>query len=147
MATTNLKAYTQSATNLLTTETNSLANNAITAASSAVDNTSNLDLFMDLELILAAQGSARSAGALVAVYLAWSLDGTNYDDVVDGLTNPVATFPLDAATTARRISPMTAQDIPLRPGLFKAYLKNITGQAFAASGTSVRYRTRSITTA
>lgn len=144
MASTVLKAYTATAANALTTELNSLANSANTAASTAIDNTMNLDLFMDLELILATQGSARSTGATVAVYLIPALDGTNYADVNETTAELVATFPLDAATTARRA---VVRDIPLPPALFKLFARNQTGQALAASGTSIRYRTHSLTTA
>lgn len=145
MTTTNHKAYTQTATNALTTGLDSLANNTNSAASAAIDNTTNLDLFMDIELILAAQGSARSSGAYVAVYMAASLDGgTNFADAHETTAQLVATFPLDAATTARRCM---ATDIPIPPGQFKLFVRNATGQAFAASGSSLRYRTHSIATA
>jgi hypothetical protein len=144
MASTVLKAYTAAAANALTTELNALANNANTAASAAIDNTTNLDLFMDLELILAAQGTARSSTATVAVFMTPSLDGTNYTDANEAISELVAVFPLDAATTARRA---VVRDIPLSPALFKLFARNQTGQALAASGTSIRYRTHSLTTA
>lgn len=145
MATTSHKAYTQTATTILSTELNSLGSGSISAASSAIDNTTNLDLFMDLELVLAAQGAARSSGATVSVAIVPSLDGgTNYPDVVDGNNEVVAVFPLDAATTARR---QVRRDVAIPPGLFKLYVRNSTGQAFAASGSTIRYRTHSITTA
>jgi hypothetical protein len=128
----------------LTTELNSLANGSATAASAAIDNTSALDLFVDLELVVATQGSARSAGATVSVYMVTSLDGTNYDDVLAGVTELVAVFPLDAATTARR---RTVRDVPCGPNKFKFFAVNNTGQALASSGNTVSYRFHSITTA
>lgn len=142
MASTTHKAYTQSATSALSTELNSLSNAANTAASGAIDNSTNLDLYMDLELVLATQGSARSAGAYVGVYLTQSLDGTNYDDVHETTARLVATFPLDAATTARRA---TVRNVPIPPSAtFKLFARNATGQALAASGNTIKYRTHSL---
>lgn len=135
-------AYTISATTALSTELNSLANNANCSASSAIDNTSNLDLEMEVELVLAAQGSARSTGAQVFLYIVRSLDGgSNYADVLESINDPIAVFTLDAATTARR---EVKADIRIPPGLFKLYVRNATGQAFAASGSTIRYRTRQL---
>ena len=143
MASTTHKAYTQSATTALTTELNSLAANNNTVASSAIDNTTNLDLFMDVELVLAAQGSARSNGAYVALYMTQALDGSNYGDSQELVAKLIATFTLDASTTARRA---TFNDIPIPPGLFKLFARNVTGQALAASGNTVSYRTHSVQT-
>lgn len=133
-----------STTTALSTELNSLANNANTAASAAIDNTTGLDLFVDLELVVATQGSARSAGATIEVYLLPSLDGTNYVDTHETTAELVAVFPLDAATTARRT---VRRDVPVPPGLFKVFARNRTGQALAASGSTVKYRTHSISSA
>lgn len=144
MATTSHKAYTATIASALTTELNSLGSGSTSAASAAIDNTSNLDLFVDLTLTVAAQGSARSAGATVAVYLVMALDATNYDDVHATTAELVAVFPLDAATTARQ---STRRDIPVPPGLFKLFAVNNTGQALAASGNLVETRYHSITTA
>lgn len=144
MSTTSHKTYTQSATTALTTELNSLGNGSNSTASSAIDNTTNLDLFMDVELVIAAQGSSRSAGACVKVFMTNALDGTNYDDVNETTAELVAVFPLDAATTARR---RTVRDVPIGPGKWKLFARNETGQAFAASGSTVSYRTHSLTNA
>lgn len=144
MASTTHKAYSAAAATALSTELNSLATATNSSASSAIDNTSALDLYMDLELVIAAQGVARSAGAYVAVYMVHALDGTNYDDVHETTAELCAVFPLDAATTARR---RTVRDIPIPPGLFKLFARNVTGQTTASSGSTVKYRLHSITTA
>ena len=144
MAVTKHKSYTASIASALTTDLNSLANGSASAASAALDNTSNLDLYHDLTLTVAAQGSARSAGATVSVYLVMALDGTNYDDVNATTAELVAVFPLDAATTARQA---TRRDVPVPPGLFKYFVVNNTGQAFAASGSLLEFRAHSIETA
>lgn len=143
MATTKHKAYTSTIASILTTEMNSLANNANTAASSAIDNTSNLDLYHDLTLTIATQGTARSAGATVVVYLVMALDGTNYDAVNETTGEVVAVFSLDAATTSRQL---TRRDIPIPPGLFKYFVRNITGQTLASSGNILEYRAHSVET-
>jgi hypothetical protein len=144
VAVTKHKSYTAAIASALTTDLNSLANGSASAASAALDNTSNLDLYHDLTLTVAAQGSARSAGATVSVYLVMALDGTNYDDANATTAELVAVFPLDAATTARQA---TRRDVPVPPGLFKYFVVNNTGQAFAASGNIVEYRAHSIETA
>lgn len=143
MASTTHKAY-GTTTSALTTELNSLANNGNTAASAAIDNTSALDLFMDLELVIATQGSARATGAAIYVFAVYAVDGTNYGDVNETTAVWLATFPMDAATTARR---MAATDVPMPPGLFKLFVRNVTGQALAASSNTLKYRPHSITTA
>ena len=134
-------SYAASIASALTTELNSLANGSASSASSALDNTSNLELFVDLTLTVAAQGSARSTGATVSVYAVHALDGTNYDDVLATTAELLAVFPLDAATTARQA---TRRDIPVPPGLFKLFAVNSTGQAFASSGNLVEYRFHSL---
>lgn len=144
MATTKHKAWSAAAGSALSTELNSLANGSATAASSAIDNSSALDLYHDLILTVAAQGSARSAGATISVYMVSAADGTNYDDVNATTAELVAVFPLDAATTARQA---TRRDVPIPPGLFKYFIVNNTGQALAVSASTLKYRAHSIETA
>lgn len=144
MATTKHKAYTAAIATVLSTELNSLGSGSTSSASSAIDNTSNLDLFADLTLTIALQASARSTGAIVSVYMTQALDGTNYDDTLSATAELVAVFPLDAATTARQA---TRRDVPIPPGLFKLFVVNSTGQALAASGNLLEYRAHSIETA
>jgi hypothetical protein len=144
MATTKHKAYSAAIANVHTTSLNSLANNANSAASSAIDNGTLLDLYDDLTLTVATQGSARSAGAVVTVYLIPALDGTNYDAVSEATAEVAAVFSLDAATTARQ---STRRDIPIPPGLFEYFVRNSTGQAFASSGNILERRPHSLETA
>jgi hypothetical protein len=144
MATTQHQAYAAAIASVLTTELNSIANAAVSAASSAIDNTSALDLYDDLTFTIATQGGARTAGATVSVLMVQALDGSNYDDVQVTCGQLVAVFPLDAATTARQVS---VRDVPIPPGLFKYFVLNSTGQAFASSGNILERRPHSIETA
>jgi hypothetical protein len=144
VATTKHKGYTAAIATVLSTELNSLANGSASAASSAIDNSSNLDLYCDLTLTLATQGSARATGALVSVYMVQALDGTNYDDVLVSSAQLVALFPLAAATTAAQV---TRTDVMVPPGLYKLFVLNGTGQALAASGNLLEHRFHSIETA
>jgi hypothetical protein len=143
MAVTKHKAYTAAIASAMTTELNSLGSGSTSAAGSALDNSTTLDLFTDLTLTLAAQGAARNASATVAVYIIQATDGTNYDDVVAACSEPVATFTFDAATTARQV---TRRNIDIPPGLFKFYAVNNTGQALAASGNLLEYRNHNLET-
>lgn len=130
-----------SITSYLSTDLNSLASGA-QFLGAAIDNDTTRAQFMALELNLAAQGSARSAGAWVGVYLLASIDGTNFTYGSSSVDAPpstlVARFALDASTTARYV---VVVDVPLPATDFKLLLENNTGQAFAASGTTLRYVT------
>jgi hypothetical protein len=130
-----------SITAYLTTELNSLAN-AAKVLGAAIDNSAALDMYMDLQLYVAEQGGARSAGARVDVYLVTAIDGgTNYGwgDATD--TPPgeclVWSFSLDAAVTARYC---VSRPFPIGPGHHKLVIVNNTGQAFAAADNTVGYR-------
>lgn len=142
---TKLGAYRQTAVTALSTELNSLATATNSAASAALDNGTNLDVYIDAELVLATQGVARSNPAVVLLYAVYALDGTNYGDVNQDCSDFLGQFSLDAAVTARRVA-LQGGPAPLKPGLFKLFVRNTTGQALAATGNTVRYRTFSVST-
>jgi hypothetical protein len=123
----------------LSTELNSLANNTYSALSATIDNEAGLFQYIDLELFIAAQGVARSSGAWVGVYIAAAVDPTPTfpDTSNDAFAELLAAFQLDAATTARRL---TKTNIVIPPLKFQLYVKNNTGQAFAATGNTLKYR-------
>lgn len=128
---------------VMTTELNSLANNArAISAAEGSDATTAADLFGDFELVVTF-GVAPTLDTTVDLYLVRSADGTNYEDG-DASVRPAAeafvgSFQLRAVTTAQR---MIIRDVPMPPGLWKAViLNNGTGQAFAASGNTLKVRT------
>lgn len=130
-------------TSYLTTELNSLADSTsdttgFSAVGAEIANETNLYQYINLELVVAAQGAARSAGGFVAVYINYSADGTTYDDTSNkAFTELLAVFPLDAATTARRL---TKANLPIPPLDFKLLVLNDTGQALAATLNTLKYR-------
>ena len=133
-----------SLTGYFTTELNTLADSTsdttgFSAAGAEIPNGTDLKRFLALELVLATQGSARTAGGFVAVYINYSADGTNYDDTSNKAFSEILTvFQLDAATTARRL---TRVDIPIPPVDFKLLVMNDTGYQLAATGNTLQYRT------
>ncbi len=129
---------------LASTQLNSLATATTASAGTAYDNSGSSEryLFCDITLDIATQGSARSAGSTVEVYMEVSYDaGSTYTAADSTYAKPVAIFPLDAATTARRV---VVTDVPVPPALCRFKVRNITGQAFAASGSSLFGRFHSI---
>lgn len=142
MSTIKHKAYATIAS-ALTTELNSLATATSSSASAAIDNTTNLELLMDLELVVT-YGTNPTAGTTVDVYMVQSVDGTNYADAIFTNAQLVAGFPLQAVTTAQRIA---VKDVPVPPGLFKLFARNNAGQTTAASANTLKYRTHSLTVA
>ncbi len=129
----------------LTTELNALAAAGKSAPSAANDNSTDLHQFDDLELAVTF-GVSPNANEAVEVYLLPSVDGTNYVDG-DASTDPapntlIGIFPVKASTSAQRLA---IQDVPIPPGLFKYMVINQTGQAFSASGHTLKRRPHSHT--
>lgn len=137
---------------LMSTELNSLANGSNKLASSGYDNGANLYLYGLFECNVTF-GTNPTAGNLINLYLVPAPDGTNYDDGTDSIVPPstfyVGGFPVRAVTTAQKIGlGLVAQAlIPLPPVLFKPLLINNSGQAFPASGSTLKmvpYRLQSV---
>jgi hypothetical protein len=125
---------------ILTTELNALANNTMTAASTAVANQTNLDLLVDVEVVLASLSPA--AGAYVAIYVLEAVDGSNYPTPSDAdlrlmSTSLLVVIPLGvAAATAQRV---VARNVVIPPGTFKVKLDNQAGVALGATLNTVKF--------
>jgi hypothetical protein len=125
-------------TTVLTTGLNSLAINTISGASATYDNSANLDLLVDIEVLLASLSP--TAGAFVAIYALTSIDGTNFPAQSDSdlrltVTQLLCSIPIGTtAATAQRVA---ARNILLPPKKMQFKLDNQTGVALAASGNTV----------
>lgn len=129
-----IKGKTPGATTMMSSELNSLANGSFAAQSTGYDNSSTLAPLGDFELV-AATGSNMTANNQCELYLLPALDGTNYA----GTSGPppncyVGSFTVQAETSGRYV----LRDVSLPLSLFKAYLKNGSGQAFSASGSTLK---------
>jgi hypothetical protein len=131
------EAIWTSRSTVLTTELNSLANGAYSAAGTEIDNSSNLDQYGKVEINLASLSP--TAGACLELYMITAPDGTNYEDA-PGTNNPathilVACIPVDTTATDAKLcmSPVFF----LQPAKTKFVLKNATGVALASSGNTV----------
>lgn len=122
---------------VLTTQLNSLANAARSAAGTEIDNSVNQDQYGILE-VLVTFGTAPSAGAYLQIHMVTAPNATNYEDGSDtvdpGIHTAVATIPVKALTSAQRV---VSTMIQLKPGKTKFLLLNQSGQAFPASGSTV----------
>lgn len=132
----------------LGTELNALATGSGSAASAAIDNSTNLDLFGDFVLDVT-YGVNPTVGSTVDLYIIPSIDATNYGDYTSG-ASPFApkeylvkSFELKAATTAQKL---IVRDVSL-PKKFKLAVINNAGQAMAASGNTVKFETYFMTVA
>jgi hypothetical protein len=123
----------------LTTELNSLGNNTMSAASTAYDNATNMNIYCDLEVNLASLSP--TAGAYVAIYILEAPDGTNYPAQSDAdfrLTTTQLFCVLPIGTTAATAQRVTARNLLLPPSLIKFKLDNQAGVALNASGNTVK---------
>lgn len=117
---------------LETTSLNSLTSTG-TVTGSAVDNSSDLYLYADFELVID-YGTNPTAGSVIELSLLRSIDGgSTYEDAPGGF---VGGFVL-AATTNTQI--LIIRGVPLPPGFFKPYIAaKTTGQTAVASGNTLR---------
>jgi hypothetical protein len=134
-----------STTDVITTGLNALTNNT-TAVSLVMDNSTNLDLYADFELLVKYAGSTPSVGARIAeLYVIPTIDGVNYAEGVSGAVDPQRTL-LVGAFESRNPSTSAAErliipGISLPPRQFRVILKNTSGQTFASSDNTLKMRT------
>lgn len=139
MATTHKWTAQSSQTSVLTTELNSLANAAYSAASAALDNTSNLHQWASAELVLASLTPTGSP--YIAVYLLPTQSSVYPDG--GGSTAPSAenlwcVFALSTSTGAKNRAVM---GLPIPPANMKFVLYNAAGPALASSGNTLKITT------
>ncbi len=115
---------------VLTTELNSLAAAATSAAGTAFDNTSNLDQYFAFEFS-STFASAAAAGSYMTVIAVQSLDGTNYPVKGDQVVN----ITVDVTTSAQRCTNLFP--VLLGPGKWKFFLQNNTDKTLAASANTL----------
>ena len=137
MATIQLKQY-RGITTVLDTGLNSLAATSGKAISSAIDNSTYLDLFDDLQLNVTF-GTAPTAGTVIELYLLPSVDASTYPDGSSTITPQAALFvggfAVRAVTTAQVL---VVRGIALPPTTFKYLVQNTTNRAFPASGSTLQ---------
>lgn len=123
----------------MTTELNSLASTG-SALSSAIDNDTDGDIYMDVELSIT-YGTNPTAGSLIELYVVRSLDGSTFED--GSTTGPVVpanglvgSFVL-RATTSTQV--MIIPGVAVPPKEFKLMVvAKTTGQTAASSGNTLR---------
>ena len=123
-------------TSLMSTELNSLAASAVAVATTAIDNTTGLDLLFDFDLSLATT-SSRAAGGFCKLGVSRAIDGTNYGAQDNESVRWYDIVGVVSGTTAKVLS---FYDIPLGPGFQKIVIYNGLSVAFAASGNTGKYR-------
>lgn len=127
-------------TTVMSTELNSLASNGMQKSTSPYDNTANLDIYTDIEVLIAAISPA--AGAYVALYVGETVDGTNFpaQSAADmRLTGTQLLTVVPIGTTASTAQRVVVRNVILPPAKFDVYLDNQTGVALAASGNTVKF--------
>ena len=125
-------------TTAIDTGLNSLADDGL-AISSAIDNSSNKKLFVDIEVYLASVDLSSESNPAIYIWLIARTDGTNFEDGGTSVTParaPDAIIPLREVNATQRVF---ARMLMATPDQFKILVQNKTGQALAASGNTVKY--------
>lgn len=117
------------------TSLNTLTNGSLSAASSTIDNETDLYEFINLELVLASLTPTGSPA--VNIWVSYSTDGTNFDDGSTSEMELLAVLPLSTSASAKRVS---RGNIPIRPLKFQLYVENKSGPSFAGSGNTLKFR-------
>lgn len=133
----------------LSTQLDAAVNNNTPVLGPAQDNSAaptGLQILADFTIVMPVQAANRTAGAKVELYIAYSRDGgVTYDTMLAGFKQPAGTFSLDSGVLTAVQTTIT--DIPLPPGFWKAYARNLTGQTFAATLNTIKYQTHSVLSA
>ena len=116
---------------------NSLANNTATAASTAIANQTNLDLYADIWLHL---GSLTpTAGGYVTIYILEAIDSSTYPSATASIlrnqpSHVLVTMSLDTAVGAQDV---VVRNVLLPPASFKLVLDNQSGVSLNAAGNTL----------
>jgi len=127
-------------TTALSSGLDSLANDGL-AISSAIDNSTNNDLFMDIEVYLASVDLSSQTNPAIYIWLLARTDGINFED--GGTSTPPARapdaiIPLQEVNAAQRVF---ARMLMLTPDQVKILIQNKTGASLASTGNTVKYNT------
>lgn len=138
MANTGLWKAPSSVVSLLSTELNSLANNAASAASSVIANQTNLDVYADFWLHLATL--TPTAPNYITIYVLEAIDGSTYPAATGTILrnqpeHVLCTFALDPAVGAQDC---VVRNVLLPPASFKVVLDNQAGPALNAAGNTLK---------
>jgi hypothetical protein len=134
MANKNLLVAGVAYASVLTTEMNSLAAATFSTLGAAIDNSTNLNLYVEYSIALASLNP--TAQAVVEMHMAkLGGNGTNYDDLTDGTW--MGNFVISSGTSAKYAS---LAPIRLSPGLWKPAVRHNLSVALAASGNIVYAR-------
>ena len=137
-----LKWLDGSTATALDTGLNSLGNGA-GALSAAIDNDADLSYYVDIEVYVSGFGASINKGVKYAdVYLLPTVDGTNYPDTDSSVPQPrylVGSVTKGTANGSGAVRDVIS-GVPLPPRDFKLAIVNTSGQAFAASGNTLKLR-------
>jgi hypothetical protein len=123
---------------ILSTETNALATNTMTAASTTYDNGTNLNIYCDLETVINCTGTP-SAGAYVAVYIWEAPDGSNFPAQSDAdlrLTTTQLFCTVPIGVTANSAQRVVVRNLVMPPAKFQFKLDNQIGVVLSSTTNS-----------
>lgn len=115
-----------------------LAADGATAATAAIDNSTDRWAYADLELVLGDFATAPSAGGTIDVYILPSLDGTNYATVDGNGVPPAHALLTQLSATDQDNQRLIALDLPVPPTLFKLVVVNGLDQPFPSTANELK---------
>lgn len=139
-------ASLQSLTTIMTTALDSLGATTISAASTEVDNTTNLHTAFWLELFTDTLAGTPTVDTTIDLYMTRQIDGTNYETApvtggAQAQSKYLGSVFHAAATTARRT---ILGPFPMDPIKYKFYVDNRLSAALAATANTLKIGSRSL---